>query len=200
VRVVAGTVFARAGEVEEALEALGAGAAEPVEDLEATAVLVQVYLSIRRPDLARREYTRANKWAEDDLLLQHIEASIGLVTGKDGYGNPHSYFAEQLNNPTLEAPHLRTARGTTYLLRGAVPEAAADFAEAAKDPVELDAVANAVAAAALQGKWAESEELVARLQALHPGHTLVVDLAKKSEMFDEIAINFTVPPPAVEVS
>ena len=40
------------------------------------AVIVQVYLSIHRPDLAKKELERAKRWAEDDLLLQHIEASI----------------------------------------------------------------------------------------------------------------------------
>jgi hypothetical protein len=96
VRVISGTAFACEGEIEEALESLGAGTG--VENLDAyvpskstplhaalnrlclcgsVALIVQIYLSINRVDLAKKEFDRARKWAEDDLLLQQIEASIG---------------------------------------------------------------------------------------------------------------------------
>lgn len=123
---------------------------------------MQVYLSIKRADLARKEFNRAAKWAEDDLLLQHIEASIGLVTGKDGYSNPHSYYSEQLGNPSLASSHLFTSRGVTYVLRNQIPEAQADFSEAMKSPIEHDAIAGAVAASALAaGKSEERDALLA---------------------------------------
>jgi coatomer protein complex subunit epsilon len=44
------------------------------------AVIVQIYLSINRPDRAKKEFERAKNWAEDDILLQLIESSVGLVT------------------------------------------------------------------------------------------------------------------------
>ena len=121
---------------------------------------MHLYLSIRRPDLARREFTRAAKWAEDDLLLQHIEASIGLVTGADGYSNPHSYYAEQIAS-SAPNPHLLTARGTTHLLRGNARESAEDFAGAVKASKnkrgEPDALAGGVAATR---KPADADELL----------------------------------------
>ena len=73
---------------------------------------------------------RANRWAEDDLLLQLIEASIGLVTGKDGYADAHAFYTEQLANPSLTSPHLLTARGVARLLRGEVSAAKSDLEEA----------------------------------------------------------------------
>ncbi len=94
------------------------------------AYAVQVYLSINRPDLARKEYERSKRWAEDDLLLQLIEASIGLVTGKDGYSDAHAFYTEQLANPSLTSPHLLTARGVARLLRGEVSAAKSDLEEA----------------------------------------------------------------------
>lgn len=95
-----------------------------------TAVTVQVYLSIHRPDLAKKELERAKRWSEDDLLLQHIEASINLVTGADSYSDCNSFYTEQLANPSLSSPHLLTARGVTRLLQGEVPAARSDFEEA----------------------------------------------------------------------
>ncbi|KAJ3965901.1 coatomer epsilon subunit-domain-containing protein, partial [Lentinula raphanica] len=137
VRVLAGTAFARAGELEEALETLGAD----TEDLEAVAVIVQIYLSINRPDLAKKEYERSKRWAEDDLLLQLIESIIGLVTGKDEYHNPYTFYTEQLGNPSLSSPHVLTARGVTRILRNEFPEAQSDLEEALTQHTDAETLA-----------------------------------------------------------
>ncbi|KAH7098861.1 coatomer epsilon subunit-domain-containing protein [Auriculariales sp. MPI-PUGE-AT-0066] len=191
VRVSAATAFARAGEIEEALETLGAG--KPIEDLDAVALIIQLYLSIRRPDLARREFNRASKWAEDDLLLQHIEASIGLVTGADGYANPHSYYAEQIASAAPNS-QLLTARGTTHALRGNAREAAEDFASAVKSTKnklgEPDAVANGVTVAR---KQADADTQLERLRKEYPNHAMVADIDAKSKLFDDLLANYTVP-------
>lgn len=94
------------------------------------AVIVQVYLSINRPDLAKKQFERSKRWAEDDLLLQLIESNIGLVTGKDGYSNSSSFYTEQLANPSMTSSHLLTARGVTRLLRNEIQEAKSDLEEA----------------------------------------------------------------------
>jgi len=195
VRVLAGTAFAREGEVEEALETLGAGSS--TENLDAVALIVQIYLSINRVDLAKKEFDRARKWAEDDLLLQQIEASIGLLTGKDSYANPHSFYVEQLHNPSLSSAHLLASRGVTHLLRGEIPEAQSDFAAAAKEggSVAGDALAGSVVAADLGGPKANVDALWSRLQSECPDHPLVTSLAKKDAEFDELAAKFTIPPP-----
>lgn len=43
------------------------------------ALIVHIYLSIARADLAKKEYEAAKKWADDSLLIQMIEATIGLA-------------------------------------------------------------------------------------------------------------------------
>ena len=93
------------------------------------ALIVQIYLSINRPDLAKKQFDRSKRWAEDDLLLQSIEAMIGLVTGKDKYANSLSFYTEQLGNPSLSSPHLLTSRGVTRILRGEIREAKSDLDE-----------------------------------------------------------------------
>lgn len=127
------------------------------------AVIVQIYLSIHRPDLARKEFERAKQWAEDDLLLQLIEASIGLATGKDGYSDCNSFYTEQLANPSLSSPHLLTARGVTRLLRGEIPEAKSDFEEAVSQQgghEDAETLAASVVAAGLGGgKKTDAEQL-----------------------------------------
>jgi len=194
VRVLAGTAFARAGEVEEALETLGVD----TEDLEAVAVIVHIYLTINRPDLAKKQFERSKRWAEDDLLLQLIESTIGLVTGKDGYANASSFYTEQLGNPSLSSPHILTSRGVTRILRNEVREAKSDLDEALEQQKnDAETMAALVVAAGLGAtKASEAEELWIQLCSAHPDHPLVMDVKEKESLFDECASKFEVPPMA----
>jgi coatomer protein complex subunit epsilon len=125
------------------------------------ALIVQIYLSINRPDLAKKQFERSQRWAEDDLLLQSIEAMIGLVTGKDNYSNPLAYYTEQLGNPSLSSPHLLTSRGVTRILRGEVQEAKSDLEESLEQQKgDAETEAAYVVSASLGGlKKAEAEEV-----------------------------------------
>ncbi|CCL98612.1 uncharacterized protein FIBRA_00614 [Fibroporia radiculosa] len=196
VHVLAGTAFALANEVEEALETLGVGT--NTESVEAVALIVQIYLSINRPDLARKEFERARRWAEDDLLLQLIEASIGLITGKDGYADCNSFYTEQLGNPSLSSPHLLTARGVTRLLRGEITAAKSDFEEAVSQQggtADAETLAAMTVAAGLgPSKASEADQLWSQLSSEYPRHPLVADVGRKAQLFDELCIKFDVPP------
>ncbi|KAI0642465.1 coatomer epsilon subunit-domain-containing protein [Trametes meyenii] len=195
VRVLAGTAFARAGEVEEALETLGAGT--DTRNLEAVAYTVQIYLSINRPDLARKEFERAKRWAEDDLLLQQIEAALGLATGRDAYADAHAFYTEQLANPSLSSPRLLTARGVARLLRGELGAARSDLEEAQAQmggrPDAETLGAQAVAAGLGQAKAADAGQLFSQLESEHPAFPLVTDLQRKAALFDELAARYVVP-------
>ncbi|KIY53365.1 hypothetical protein FISHEDRAFT_68971 [Fistulina hepatica ATCC 64428] len=191
VRVLAGTAFARAGEIEEALETLGVD----TQDLEAVAVVVQIFLSINRPDLARKEFERSKQWAEDDLLLQLIESSIDLVTGRDDYSNPQSFYTEQLGNPSLSSPHILTSRGVVRILQGEIPAARSDLEEALQEQAgDAETLAACVVAAGLGLKRTEADELWDRLAVEHPAHPLVVDVMAKGVLFDSLVTKFEAPP------
>ena len=115
-----------------------------------------------RPDLARKERDRALKWAEDDILLQSIEATIGLATGTDGYADSTAYFTEQLANPSLTSNHILVARGIARLLKGEVNSAKSDLEEVLRSTEDEEALAASVVAAGLSpSKKGEAEELYA---------------------------------------
>ncbi|KAL9713583.1 hypothetical protein Ac2012v2_003194 [Leucoagaricus gongylophorus] len=192
VKVLAGTAFAHAGEIEEALDTLGID----TEDLEAVAVTVQIYLAINRPDLAKKQFERSKRWAEDDLLLQLIESTIGLATGRDGYHISNSFYTEQLANPSLSSAHILTSRGVTRILRNEFQEARSDLEESLgqheDDAETLAAFAVAGDLGAL--KRSEAEELWSKMSSKHPNHPVVRDLARKADAFDQAAATFAVPP------
>lgn len=119
------------------------------------ATTVQVYLSIHRPDLARKEFDGAKRWAEDDLLLQLIEAALSLGTGADAYADAHAFYTEQLANPSLSAPRLLTGRGVARILQGEIPAARSDLEEVPKRDAQT--LAALVVAAGLSGAKGEAE-------------------------------------------
>lgn len=122
-------------------------------------VIVQIYLSINRPDLAKKEFERSKRWAEDDLLLQLIESMIGLTTGKDEYHNTYTFYTEQLGNPSLTSAQVLTARGVTRILRNEFSEAKSDLEESLEqrkdDPEAL--IASAVASRLIGTKKGEAD-------------------------------------------
>lgn len=125
-----------------------------------TAVAVQIYLSQHQVHQARKELEQAKRWSEDDLLLQHIEATISLATGSDGYADCNSFYTEQLANPSLTSPHLFTARGVTRILMGEVAAAKSDFEEVQqKDAETLGALVVAEELAPTKGAEAAAEQL-----------------------------------------
>lgn len=156
--------------------------------------------------------------AEDDLLLQLIESSIDLVSGKGAYNNPESFYSEQLGNPSLSSSHLLVARGVSRILKGEIPAAKSDIDEALEQGSKDDpeALAALVVVSGLGGtKKDEADEIwqyvfaivvtctcahhVARrnFSSKHPTHPLVVDVQQKEASFGEFASKFTVPPLAV---
>ncbi|KXN87396.1 Coatomer subunit epsilon-1 [Leucoagaricus sp. SymC.cos] len=192
VKVLAGTAFARAGEIEEALETLGTD----TEDLEAVAVIVQIYVAINRSDLAKKQFERSKRWAEDDLLLQLIESTIGLATGRDAYHNPSSFYTEQLANPSLSSPHILTSRGVTRVLRNEFQEAKSDLEESLEQQKDdAETLAAFVVAGGLGAvKKQEAIDLWSQMLDKHPNHPLVQDLSQKADLFDQAVTKFTVPP------
>ena len=94
VRVIAGTMFILEGENEEAVATLTEGSAK--NDLEwcvcmvtekdvplttsSNALLVQLLISLNRKDLALSTYNAAKKIGNDSMLVQAMEAWIGLKT------------------------------------------------------------------------------------------------------------------------
>ncbi|KAF8756234.1 Coatomer subunit delta [Rhizoctonia solani] len=126
VKVVAATAFLREGEVEEALTTLGAGTG--TKDIECAALTVQAYLSINQIHLAKKEYELAKKHADDTLLIQLVEAALGLATGGTGVTQASYIYTEQsLLLSSSSNPSIIAAKGIAHLLKGQLPEAEADL-------------------------------------------------------------------------
>ncbi|KAG1740011.1 coatomer epsilon subunit-domain-containing protein [Suillus lakei] len=209
VKVLAGTAFVRAGEIEEALETLGG---EGKAGDEPAALLSMIYLSLARPALAQKVLAPALKANPDALVLQLAESAISLVTGSQGTsGEPYapalSFYNEQVANPSISSAALLVGRAVVRILRGELSPAQSDLEEAESiltrakcERGTSDMLAAMVVAIGLTGdKKGEADELWSRLSTQHPSHPLVADIGTKELLFDECATKYDVPPRAIAV-
>jgi len=195
-RAIAGTVLAREEDYrQQAIEVLSAGMKQ--EDQECVALLVQLYLSIDRLDLAKQTYTAAKVWAEDSLLIQLCEAWIGLKQGGEedgGYQAAFYCYDEMSQLPSANNVVVLNGKAVAQAALHRWPEAEAPLSEAAQiDPNHPTSLANAAALAVLSGKPAgTSDQYTETLQKVAPSHPMLQDLAEKEALFDEAAGRFTV--------
>jgi len=193
VRVAAATAFFHEGEIEEALATLGAGAGG--QDIECSFLTVQIYLSMNRVDLARKEYLYAKSHDADSLLLQIIEASIGLVSG----GTPpftlnsayHVYDEQTAAPGSSSNANIMAAKGVAYLLRGLYAEAESVLNEALLvDAKNGDALVGLAVTKQLSAKHKDADEVFERLASTLQQHPFLESLAAKSTLFDEAKSRF----------
>lgn len=79
-----------AGDAARALETLGVTGSGGSRELECIALGVHILLAIHRLDLAEKEYMAVRQWGDDSLLVQFMEAWIGLVRG--GRSSQQAYY------------------------------------------------------------------------------------------------------------
>lgn len=119
-----------------------------------TAILVQLLLSLDRKDLAQTTYNAAKAWGDDSLLIQQMEAWIGMksvsrsslhraglssvviddwrLTPQGGKGLQQSYYLyeELYQLPSGRTPNAFAAHAAAHTLMGHVDEAKADISQA----------------------------------------------------------------------
>ncbi|KAL7420779.1 hypothetical protein Q5752_004731 [Cryptotrichosporon argae] len=184
-RVAAATVFILEGENEEAVATLTEGKGKT--DLECLALLVQLLLSLDRRDLAQATYNTAKRIGNDSLLVQAIEAWIGLKTGARPLHQSYYFYEELYQLPAGRTLPVLASHAAAHLLLGHVDEAKADIADAAgREGGATDADVLAVGTSAGLEGYAE------KLQASAPAHPFAVDLREKSSAFDEAAAKFAI--------
>ncbi|ORX33447.1 coatomer epsilon subunit-domain-containing protein [Kockovaella imperatae] len=171
VRVIAGTIFILEGENEEAVATLTEGAGKT--DLECNALLVQLLLSLNRRDLALSTYNAAKRIGNDSLLVQAMEAWIGLKAGARPLHQSYYFYEELYQLPNGRTPAVVASHAASHLLLGHLEEAKADIQNLEDASPEVLAVAKTLG-----------------LAATLTNHPFALDLESKSAAFDSAAANF----------
>ncbi|WWC70695.1 uncharacterized protein I206_104646 [Kwoniella pini CBS 10737] len=186
VRVISGICFIISGENEEAVATLNEGRGK--EDLECLALLVQLLLTLDRRDLAQTTYNTAKKIGNDSILVQAMEAWIGLKTGSRPLHQSYYFYEELYQLPSGRTPPVLASHAASHLLLGHIDEAKADIVEASQKE-NGDKDGNILAVGTTLGIEGYSEKLASNA----PQHPFAIDLAEKSRLFDEAASKFAIP-------
>ncbi|KAL2129969.1 hypothetical protein VTI74DRAFT_7058 [Chaetomium olivicolor] len=185
VQVVGGTVLAAAGKADEALALLG----RHQGNLDAVALIVQIYLQQNRNDLAVKEVAAARRWAQDSLLVNLAESWVGLRLGGEKYQQAFYVFEELAQAPATSSVRTLVAQAVAELHLGRTEEAQAALEQALKkEPEYAGAIANLLVLNVIAGK--NAEELTSSLQKADAQHPFLTDLAEKSDLFDKAATKY----------
>ncbi|KAN0061091.1 hypothetical protein ACQY0O_006826 [Thecaphora frezii] len=198
IRCAAATALFLDGDSEEALETLGVGSGTSKE-IECVALGVHILLSIHRIDLAEKEYLAARAWADDSLLIQLIEAWLGLVKGGRSTQQAFYVYDELAQNPSAAG----TANSVTSLIGKATALAANGDIEGARkqleeagqlDPENAEIAANKAALASFgtlsAAKPSPALELLGQLRRAEASHPLLREYEALEKSFDQVAAKF----------
>lgn len=203
IRCAAATALFLDGDAEEALNTLSVTGKGASNEIECVALGVHILLSIHRLDLAEQEYLAARTWAEDSLLIQLIEAWIGLANGGRATQQAFYVYDELAQNPS--------AAGTVNSVQSLVGKATAlaanaDWSAANKqlddalslDPDNANVLANkAVVATHIADPTAtEPLEYLLQLKRSNPAHPLVSEYDALDKAFHQLAAKFSLNAPA----
>lgn len=126
-------------------------------------LIVQIYLSISRADLAKKEFALAKTnipSASDSLLFALTEAALGVATGGAPLVSAYHIFDEQVSAPgSSQNANIIASKGVAELLRGHLTEAAGSFDEALSvDPACGDALVGRAVVKQLSAKQSDADE------------------------------------------
>ncbi|CAO1634722.1 unnamed protein product [Sympodiomycopsis kandeliae] len=195
-----------------ALETLKAGAGTQ-RNLGSLALSVHLLLLNNRYDLAQKEYEAARVWAEDSLLIQLIEAELGLVKGGRNAQQAYYVYDEFSSVPTSSEEGkgsrlatMKLGRGVGLLKRGEYSRSEETLREA-KTLLEQDSEADTIGKSELikeinanlavlalhlnpASKLSNAgQEFLNQLSAPAPAHQLQVSLLEMDKRFDELVAN-----------
>ncbi|KAF4125746.1 coatomer subunit epsilon [Geosmithia morbida] len=185
VQVVGGIVLQAAGKSEDALALLS----QHQGSLDAVSLIVQIYLSQNRIDLALKEVTGARRWAQDSLLVNLAESWVGLRVGGEKYQQAFYVFEELAQAPATSSSWSLVSQAVCELHLGRLEESQAALEQALqKDPGQADAIANLLVLTVISGK--DPKEFTESLKKANPKHKFLVDLEEKNELFDKAAAKY----------
>lgn len=197
IRCAAATALYLDGDAEEALNTLGVASSASSKEIECVALGVHILLAIHRLDLAEKEYLAARAWADDSLLIQLIEAWIGLAKGGRATQQAFYVYDELAQNPSAAG----TVNAVPSLIGKATALAAnADWQGAKKqlddaaalDPSNAQILANRVVVETHATPASQAGlEYLQQLKQVNAAHPLVVEYSALERAFDEHAAKFS---------
>lgn len=180
VLLVAGIVYASEGNYVEALKACHTG-----QNLEMSALCVQVYLKMDRADKAEQQVKAMSAIDDDATVTQLATAWVGVALG-GAKVQEASYIYQELGDKFTWTAYLYNGLAVCHMKMGEWEDAERDLLEAlGKDAKEPDTLANLVTVGLHLGK--NTARYASQLKVVAPQHPVAIRAAAGEEMFDRAA-------------
>jgi coatomer subunit epsilon len=186
VQLLCGTVLARAGREEKAVQLLS----RHQGSLDAVALIIQIHLSQNRTDLAAKEAKSARSFAQDALLVNLAESWIGMRQGGENYQKAFYVFEELAQAPSSASASSLIAQAVSELHMGRVEEAETALNQAlTMDPTNSAGLANKLVLDTILGR--DSAESLKKLESVDKEHEMLDDIAAKREAFQQAVAKYS---------
>ncbi|KAK6643739.1 hypothetical protein RUM43_000002 [Polyplax serrata] len=184
--LVGAIIYYREQNYEAALQLLNQG-----DNLECSALSLQIYLKMDRIDLARKELKSMQDKDEDAVLTQLCQAWVNISMGGDKLEDAY-YIFQELIDKHGSTPLLLNGQAICFIHQGKFEEADSALQQSvSKDSNNSDSLINFVVLSRLSGKPQEvAKRYLIQLQDIHKNHPFVRDFAIKEAEFNRLLLQY----------
>lgn len=186
--IVGATIHLFGGQVVKALQLL-----YPDDHLESLALALQIYLSMSRLDLARKELKKMQDRDEDSTLTQLAQAWVNIAIGSDKLQDAY-YIFQEIIDKYGSSVSLFNSQSVCYIGQGRYEEADSAIQEAMdKDSNDSNTLVNAIVLSAHLSKPVEMVgRYLTQLKESHVDSPFVKSFSEKEKEFDQLCQEYEV--------